>query len=157
MFIEHVLYAGNRAIKEAWFHLLPSRSFSSSMEKRSAKFECRWELASLVAQLVKNPPAMQETLVRFLSQEEPLEKGMAIHSSILAWRIPWREVPGGLQFMGLQSVRHNLATKQQNRIWSKSWCTFYWTFTPQFLFLCKVLTMYNLGSRLKTSCGYSFI
>ena len=45
--------------------------------------------ASLVAQLVKNPPARQETLVRFLSQEDPLEKGKATHSSILAWRIPW--------------------------------------------------------------------
>ena len=45
--------------------------------------------ASLIAQLVKNPPAMQETLVRFLGQEDPLEKGKANHSSILAWRIPW--------------------------------------------------------------------
>ena len=45
--------------------------------------------ASLIAQLVKNRPAMQETLVRFLGQEDPLEKGMATHSSILAWRIPW--------------------------------------------------------------------
>ena len=44
---------------------------------------------SFVAQLVKNPPAMQETLVQFLGQEDPLEKGMATHSSILAWRIPW--------------------------------------------------------------------
>ena len=58
--------------------------------------------ASLVAQLVKNPPAMQETLVRFLSQEEPLEKGMAIHSSILAWRIPWT-----IQSIGSQRVRHD--------------------------------------------------
>ena len=46
--------------------------------------------ASLVAQLVKNPPAMQETLVQFLGQEDPLEKGMATHSSILAWINPWR-------------------------------------------------------------------
>ena len=45
--------------------------------------------ASLIAQLVKNRPAMQETLVQFLGQEDPLEKGMATHSSILAWRIPW--------------------------------------------------------------------
>ena len=45
--------------------------------------------ASLIAQLVKNPPAMQETLVQFLGQEDPLEKGKATHSSILAWRIPW--------------------------------------------------------------------
>ena len=52
---------------------------------------------SLVAQLVKNLPAMQETLVRFLGQEEPLKKEMAAHSSILAWRIPWTEEPGRLQ------------------------------------------------------------
>ena len=49
---------------------------------------------------VKNPPAMQETLVRSLGQEGPLGEGMATHSSILAWRIPWAEEPGGLQFIG---------------------------------------------------------
>ena len=63
--------------------------------------------ASLVAQMVKNLPAMQEKGVRFLSQEDPLEKGMATHSSILAWRIPWTEEPGGLQSMGLQRVGHD--------------------------------------------------
>ena len=52
--------------------------------------------ASLIAQLVKNPPAMQESPVRFLGQEEPLEKGMTMCSSILAWRIPGTEKPGGL-------------------------------------------------------------
>ena len=57
----------------------------------------------LVAQLVKNPPAMQEIWVQSLDWEDPLEKEMAIHSSILAWRIPWTEEPGGLQSMGLQS------------------------------------------------------
>ena len=51
---------------------------------------------SLVAQIVKNLPAMQETWVQFLCQEDPLEKGMATHYSILAWRIPWTEEPGGL-------------------------------------------------------------
>ena len=56
--------------------------------------------ASLAAQLVKNLPAMQETLVRSLGWEDPLGEGMAIHSSILAWRIPWTEEPGGLQSMG---------------------------------------------------------
>ena len=61
----------------------------------------RLPLASLVAQMVKNLPAMQETWVRSLSQEDPLEKRMAIHSSILAWRILWTEEPGGLQFIGL--------------------------------------------------------
>ena len=57
---------------------------------------------SLVAQLVKNPPAMQETRVRSLGWEDPLEKGKAMHSSILAWRIPWTEEPGRLQFIALQ-------------------------------------------------------
>ena len=59
---------------------------------------------------VKNPTAMQETQVPSLDQEDPLEKGMPAHSSILAWRISWTEEPGGLQFMGSQRVRHNLAT-----------------------------------------------
>ena len=57
---------------------------------------------SLIAQLVKNLPAMQETWVGFLGWEDPLEKEMAIHSSILAWKIPWTEEPGGLQPMGSQ-------------------------------------------------------
>ena len=63
--------------------------------------------ASLAVQLVKNPPAMQETPVRSLGREDPLEKDMAIHSSILAWRIPWTEEPGGLQSMGSQRVGYN--------------------------------------------------
>ena len=63
--------------------------------------------ASLVAQMVKNLPAMQETPVQSLGQEDPLEKGMATHSRILAWRIPWTEDPGRLQSMGSQRVRHN--------------------------------------------------
>ena len=62
---------------------------------------------SLVAQTVKNLPAMQETWIQSLSREDPREKGMATHSSILAWRIPWTEEPGGLQSLGLQRVRHN--------------------------------------------------
>ena len=60
-----------------------------------------------MAQTVKNLPAMQETWVRSLGHEDPLEKGMAIHSSILPWRIPWTEEPSGLQFMGSQRVRHD--------------------------------------------------
>ena len=59
--------------------------------------------ASLVVQTVKNLPAMQETWVQSLGWEDPLEKEMATHSSILAWKIPWTEVPGGLQSIGLQS------------------------------------------------------
>ena len=59
--------------------------------------------ASLVAQTIKNLPAVQETQVHSLSQEDPLGKGMDTHSSILAWRIPWREEPGGLPSMESQS------------------------------------------------------
>jgi len=55
---------------------------------------------SLVTQIVKNSPAIQETLVRSLGQEDPPEKGMATHSSIFAWKIPWTEKPGGLQSWG---------------------------------------------------------
>ena len=60
-----------------------------------------------MAQTVKNLPAMQENQVRSLGQEDPLEKGMASHSSILVWRIPWTEEPGGLQSMESQRVRHD--------------------------------------------------
>ena len=63
--------------------------------------------ASLVAQLVKNLSAMQETWIRSLGQEDALEKGMATLSSILTWRTPWTEEPGGLLSMGLQRVRHD--------------------------------------------------
>ena len=65
------------------------------------------EWAFLVAQLVKNMPAMQETPVLSLGQEDPMEKEMATYSSILAWRILWTEEPHGLQSMGSQRVRHN--------------------------------------------------
>ena len=63
-----------------------------------------------MAQLVKNLPTMRETWVR----EEPLEKQMKTQSGILAWKIPWTEEPGGLQFMGLQRVGPDLAIKQQH-------------------------------------------
>ena len=60
-----------------------------------------------MAQMVKHLPAMQETLVQSLCQEDPLEKEMATHSSTLAWKIPWREEPGKLQSMESQRVRHD--------------------------------------------------
>ena len=63
-------------------------------------FMCQLGWASLVAQMVKNLPAIQGIQVQALGQEDPLEKGMATHSSILAWEIPWTEEPGGLQSMG---------------------------------------------------------
>ena len=59
---------------------------------------------------------MQETQIQSLGWEDPLEKGMAIHASILAWRIPWTKEPGGLQSMGPQRVRHDLVTKQQQHM-----------------------------------------
>ena len=62
------------------------------------------------SKIVKNLPAMWKTQIWSLGQEDPLEKGMATHSSILAWRIPWTEEPGGQQSMGLQRGRHNLET-----------------------------------------------
>ena len=57
--------------------------------------------------MVKNPPAKQQTQVGSLGQEDPLEKDMATHSSVLAWEIPWTEEPGELQSMGSLRVRHN--------------------------------------------------
>ena len=70
--------------------------------------------ASLVSQTVGNPPAVRETWVQSLGWEDPLEEGMAIHSSILAWRIPRTEEPGGLQSMGSHRVRHDWATNTQH-------------------------------------------
>ena len=61
-------------------------------------------MTSLVAQMVRSLPTMRETWVRFLGWEDPLEKEMATHSSILAWKIPWTEEPGGLESMGSQKV-----------------------------------------------------
>ena len=63
-------------------------------------YPLHYSWASLVPQTVKNPPAMQETWVQSLGWEDPLEEGLATHFSILAWRIPWTEKPGGLQSMG---------------------------------------------------------
>ena len=65
--------------------------------------------ASLVAQMVKNSPATQETWIQSLDGEDPLEKEMATHFSIFAWEIPWTEVPGGLQSMGSQKSQTRLS------------------------------------------------
>ena len=67
----------------------------------------RYDVGFPGGSVVKNPPAMQETWVGFLGLEDPLEEGMATHSGILAWRIPWTEEPGRLQSMGLHKVRHD--------------------------------------------------
>ena len=77
--------------------------------------QCSW--ASLMVQLVKNPLAVCETWVPSLGWEDPLEEVMATHSRILAWRIPWTEEPGRLQFMGSQKVWHDWATKHNTEIY----------------------------------------
>ena len=68
---------------------------------------------TLVAQMVKHLLGMQETQIRFLGLEDPLEKEMATHTSTLAWKIPWTEKAGGLQSIEVKKSRHDLATKQQ--------------------------------------------
>ena len=88
-------------------------------------FEESWHDSSLVAQTVKRLTATQETQVWSLGREDPLEKGMATHSSVLAWRIPWTEEPGRLQSMRLQRIRYNLATKQQQIRSTRSLCKYF--------------------------------
>ena len=97
-------------------HLLTVPSWGGEKEKEDGSslmsliIKALFPLWSLpVAQTVKNPPVMQEMQVWSLGQEDPLEKGMATHCSILAWRIPWTEEVGGLQSVGSQRVRHDLS------------------------------------------------
>ena len=87
--------------------------FSMILEQLEGRFGFWWPLswASLVAQTARNPSAMRDTWVWSLGWEDPLEEGMATHSSILAWRIPLTEEPGRLQSMGSQNVRHVWVTK----------------------------------------------
>ena len=82
--------------------------------------------ASLVAQTIGNPPAMQETWVQSLGWEDALQEGMATHSSILAWRIPWTEEPDGLQSMGSQRVGHDQAIKQQHLLMDTWVSSMFW-------------------------------
>ena len=116
--------------------------------------ELSW--TELIAQIVKNLPAVQETQVQSLGQEDPLEQGIATHSCILAWRIPWTEEPGGLQSMGSQRVRHDwphthvfccvhLSAKAtvENTCWRKfSWR---WKTLPVKAFLPFSLTVFKHG------------
>ena len=84
--------------------------------------------ASLVAQMVKNLPAMQQTWVWSLSWEDPLEKGKATYSSILAWRIPWTEEPGRLQSMRSQGVRHDWGTNTLNIMILLPFSSLFWIY-----------------------------
>ena len=77
---------------------------SSVWPRGLQNFNIAYNWASLIAQSVNHLPAIQETWVQLLSQEDPVEKEMATHSSRLAWKIPWTEEPGGLQSIGLQEL-----------------------------------------------------
>ena len=117
----------NLIFNSACAHKIPENWMISSWEPVQPRFSTPqspfipetqlYFCTSLVAQMVKNWPAMQETWVRSQGWDNPLEKEMATHSSILAWRIPWTEDPGGLQSMGSQRVRHD-------------WATFTWAIVP---------------------------
>ena len=102
----------SRVLNAALFAFIPYPVSISSYFPLGDPFQYSW--ASLVTQLVKNPPAMRETWVRSLSWEDTLEKGTATHSSILAWRIPWTEESGRLQSMGSQSVGYNSSFHHQS-------------------------------------------
>ena len=106
----------------------------------------RWHGASPVAQMIKNKPAMQETRVWSLGQEDPLEKGMAIHTSILAWKIPWTEEPGRLWSTGLQRVREDWVTNL--RLYNSVW--FDWFIIV--IILLEAQSLPNLANRLNLCC-----
>ena len=93
-------FPGSSAVQEALVQFL---GWEDPLEKGEA-YPLQYSWASLVAQMVKNSPSMQETWVQSLGWEDPLKEGMATHFSILAWRIPWTEDPGGLQSMESQRV-----------------------------------------------------
>ena len=115
-----------------WYHMelkcclsktySPSSVFTSLLPQRQPP-PWIWQWAPLVAQMVKKLPAMQETEVQSLGQEDPLEKGMETHSSILAWEIPWTEDPGGLQSMG----HKELGTTTFYSVFTLSSCTYVFT------------------------------
>ena len=89
------------------FKSKPSTGLRVSCHHTGIKIYIMVYWVSLVAQMIRNLPAMREPWIQSLGQEDPLEKGMATHSSILAWRIPWTVELSGLQSMKLQKVRHN--------------------------------------------------
>ena len=96
--------------REAWRAAV--HGVARSQTQLSDWTELNWKNYSYVFPVaqIKNLPATQKTRIPSLHLEDPLEKGMAIHSSILAWRIPWTEEPGGLQSVGSQRVKHDWAT-----------------------------------------------
>ena len=109
-----------KSIREKSFLMATMQSLALTI-RFTYTYYC-WQ-ASLVAQPVKNMPAMWETWVWSLGREDPLEEGMAAHSSIPSWRIPQTEEPGGLQSMGSQRVRHDCMTKHSTAC-IKKWKAF---------------------------------
>ena len=97
------------------------REFPGDLVVWTQCFHC-WGPDLMVAYSVKNLPAVWETWVWSVDWEDPLEKNMATHFSILAWRIPWTEEPGGLQSVGSQRVRHDWATKHGEGNWDPTRC-----------------------------------
>ena len=94
--------------REAWCAAVHGVTKSwTRLSDSTELYPLQYSWASLVVQIVKNLPAMRETWVPSLGWDGPLEESMATHSSILTWRIPLTEKPGGLQSTGLQRVRHN--------------------------------------------------
>ena len=124
--IKKHLFFGRKIIRNL-DHVLQSRDITLPTKVHTAK-------ASLVAHLVNNQLAVQETWVWSLGQEDPLEKGMTTLSTILAWRIPWTEEPGTLQSMGSQRVGHNWAT-----------ITFTFKVFPVLMYGCKSWTIKKAG------------
>ena len=106
----HTLTIINKVILNIGEHLsrffgyIPRSGIAGSYDNPIFSFLRNLHIAPLVAQMVKNLPAMWETWIQSLGWEDPLEESMATHSSILAWRIPWTEEPGGLQSTGLQRI-----------------------------------------------------
>ena len=103
----------------------------------------------MVSQTVKNLPAMWETQVQSLSWEDPLEKGMAIHSSILAWRIPWTEEPDKLQFMGSERVRQDWAANTHTHTHTHTWISC-------FIYLSFLFLIYKMQSLDQLSSKFPF-
>ena len=108
--------------------------------------------ASMVAQMVKNLPSIQETRLWSLDHEGPLEKEMATHSSILAWRIPWTEEPGRLWSMGSQRIRHDWAT---NTVKKKDYTLFIWIWEVWYILINKMVSKCNSRGQIHSLRRYT--
>ena len=114
--------------------------------KEGTGYPLQYSWSSQVTQMVKNPSAILDTCVRSLDQEDPLEEGMATHSSILAWRIPWTEAPGGLQSMESQRVSHDWLSTAQERYYQVGLLAVWGNFLKSAIVICsfKICTRANI-------------